>query len=340
MRPLLVAAFAAATALAAPTYQLDTSFNPLKGTTVERITAAAVVEGNVVVVQRGTAVPFMLAFDHAGAPVNAWGAPPTITSPHGVEAATLGNVDVLWVADIANYTVKAFTPSGQLLGVLGTPGKAGNGTGAGLQFSAPADIAVDPLTGALYVSDGDGGSNNRVAGGMTLGNGYTPAFVVGGEGGAPGQFSSPHSVAWDAVNTAVWVADRGNNRTQVLAGVGHPSAVPGSVLGVWDMGACAGGGQPWGVRVDAARGVVAVADGLTGHLYFFALPTSIDTGAGVHAALGPCVLLQTMPVCPHGSAAAGCTPHEVGLDSDTGEWYLATCGTTGGPTLIQRYTIV
>lgn len=274
----------------------------------------------------------MLQFDHTGDFLSSWGRSPALTSPHGAEAALLGTTPVLWVADIEDFTVKAFTASGTLLGVIGTPGKGGNGNGTGVQFSAPADIAVDPVTGALYVSDGDGGSNNRVTGGMVAGNAYAPAFVVGGAGSGTGQFSSPHSIAWDPVNSLAWVADRGNNRTVALAGLGHPSAAPGTWMGAWDMTSCAQGGQPWGIRVDAPRGTVAVVDGLHGMLYILALPS------GTVGQPGACQLVQAIPVCPAGDPKAGCTPHELAVDRSSGELYVAAVGTTGGPTEILRYT--
>ena len=58
------------------------------------------------------------------------------------------------------HTVKQYTPSGKLLQILGTPGKAGSGVNP-LQFDQPAEIFVH-TSGEIYIVDGDGGMNNRL----------------------------------------------------------------------------------------------------------------------------------------------------------------------------------
>jgi len=317
---------------AAAVYTLDGNFNPTAGVNVTEVTAVAVVGRVAYVVQRGTGAPFVLPYDAvSGAPAGpGWGggSDEDVTSPHGAQAAP-GAGGLVWLTDITNHTVKALVAAtGELRAVVGTPGKAGSGTGAGVQFSAPADVAVDAVTGTVYVSDGDGGSNNRVVAldGATLAS----VLVVGGLGAGDGQFNSPHALAWDAATQAVYVADRGNGRIVALAGAGTPAG-GGAWLGEWNVSACTGvpAAAPWGVRLAPAQGVMLVADGATGYLWALAAPRL----AG--GALAPCALVQTLPVCPAGSPDAGCKPHELAVVDATGDAYLAAVGT---PTFVRRYT--
>lgn len=58
------------------------------------------------------------------------------------------------------HTIKKYNSFGDLVQVLGTPGKKGTGLNP-LQFDNPAELYVDD-TGDMYIVDGDGGLNNRL----------------------------------------------------------------------------------------------------------------------------------------------------------------------------------
>lgn len=58
------------------------------------------------------------------------------------------------------HTIKQYSPSGKLLQVLGSPGKAGSSLSP-LQFDQPAEIFIHS-SGEIYIVDGDGGMNNRL----------------------------------------------------------------------------------------------------------------------------------------------------------------------------------
>lgn len=58
------------------------------------------------------------------------------------------------------HTVKKYSSFGDLVQVLGTPGKKGTGLNP-LQFDNPAELYVED-TGDIYIVDGDGGLNNRL----------------------------------------------------------------------------------------------------------------------------------------------------------------------------------
>jgi DNA-binding beta-propeller fold protein YncE len=325
---LLVAAAAAATscASAATIFTLDPSWPVgIQGLNVSSITATAVTTNSktgaseIHVAQRGTAEPFILVFDSAqGALLRKWGG--NITSPHGMYAQ--GNV--LYVTDVGDATVKVFdADDGLLVGMAGTPGKPGGGVDPP-QFSVPADVAV---TGAGYVlvSDGDGGTNNRV---LELvppasGSNWNVNYGVGGNGTGPGQFQSPHSIAYQAATKQFWVANRGDSRLDAF------DAETGLYVGSWDGPSCFNG-IPWGVRLDEKRGYMLVADGTNGFLYVLGIPPTMK-GAhlrGSQRAFPACTMLQSINV------GASRKPHELAIDAATGDVYLAGVGT---PATIQRY---
>jgi DNA-binding beta-propeller fold protein YncE len=335
-----LSAAAATTARAPPLYTLDAAYpTGLAALNVSQLTAVALVNTStgaleLHVAQRGAANPPFLVLDTAtGALLRTYGAfGTTLESPHGL-ASSFGvgapGPSALWVTDIVNGTVLQLDPaSGAVLTLVGSKGL---GT-APPQFSAPADLAL-ASSGALWVSDGDGGQANRV---LQLpapaARPSAPAATALGHCAAPatnlsaGCFDSPHSLALSARYGHVWVADRGHNRLQVFA------AATGAHLATWEGAPCLGraGAQPWGVRVDEARGRLVVADGgpagnpaggEPGAVYVLA----INGGAGWGPnAVPPCAgaLLATLPVPQQATAK----PHELAVDAVSGDIYLADIG--------------
>ncbi|MFW6150441.1 MAG: peptidyl-alpha-hydroxyglycine alpha-amidating lyase family protein [Chloroflexota bacterium] len=171
---------------------------------------------------------------------------------HGACIASDGSV---WCTDDRRHTVTRFSPSGEVLQVLGMrdqPSDSGYQEkgdwwanllsvrrGAG-PFNRPTGVAVAP-SGEIYVSDGYG--NARV-------HKFAPEGAIllswGEPGSGPGQFLLPHDVALDG-GGRVWVCDRENNRVQIFSPYG-------SYIDQWT-----GFLRPDGVFIDV-EGVVYVAD--------------------------------------------------------------------------------
>lgn len=318
----------------------------LAGLNVSQVTALALVNTSAStlelhVAQRGTALPPFIVLDTTtGGLLRTYGVK-GLKSPHGM--ASTYSVDptsvpsTLWVADIANGTLLSLNPeSGEVYQLVGSKGLGVNPP----QFSAPADIALDAASHSLFCSDGDGGQANRVMKLSTTLPNSRPALVLGcgNTSAAPGCFSSPHSTAFSPTWGHLWVADRGHNRLQVFNGA------TGALLGVWSAeDGCFGvpGAQPWGVRVDSARGRLVVADGgpagnpsggEAGAVYVL----GINAGAGwgvntVPACKG--ALLQTLAV-PNQATAK---PHELEVDNASGDIYLADIGV---PPTVVKYKCV
>ena len=143
---------------------------------------------------------------------------------YGFEFAHSVRVDAqdnIWTVDEGTNTVTKFSPEGKFLMVLGrrppavdgalatTPGP--NPPAQKYIFCRPTDVAWDPQ-GNIFVSDGY--CNNRVVkfdkDGRFLAQGGSEK-----SGQEPGQFNLPHGLQVDGQGN-VWVADRTNNRYQVL----------------------------------------------------------------------------------------------------------------------------
>jgi DNA-binding beta-propeller fold protein YncE len=139
--------------------------------------------------------------------------------PHGIDVDGDGNV---WVTDAApvqrtsgpagrgrGHQVVKFSPKGEVLLKLGTPGEPGNDQ---RHFNAPSDVVVAP-NGDVFVADGHGDdTNNRVVKFSRDGK-----FIKtwGHTGYAPGEFRTLHSIAIDGQGR-LFVADRSNNRLQLF----------------------------------------------------------------------------------------------------------------------------
>ncbi|HJN45566.1 MAG: hypothetical protein CL477_15535 [Acidobacteria bacterium] len=136
--------------------------------------------------------------------------------PHGIDVAPDGNV---WVTDAVGeartpegtrgHQVIKFSPTGEVLMTLGTPGKAGGGRSS---FNAPADVVVAD-NGDIFVADGHANNtNNRV---VKFSSDGTYMKEWGKSGYAPGEFRTLHAIAMDAEGK-IYVGDRSNNRIQIF----------------------------------------------------------------------------------------------------------------------------
>lgn len=138
--------------------------------------------------------------------IRAWG-DDSIETAHHIKIDQQGNV---WIADIGLHVVRQFSPGGELLKTLGTPGEAGADE---THLNKPTDMAITP-GGDVFVSDGY--RNNRVVHFDASGE-FVKAW--GSLGVGPEQFSLPHAIAVDSKGR-LYVADRNNVRVQVYSQAG------------------------------------------------------------------------------------------------------------------------
>ncbi len=189
----------------------------------------------------------IIKFDLQGNVVESFGGGMFIW-PHGIDVDPDGNV---WVTDAVSsaripagdrrgHRVVKFSPRGDVLLSLGTPGVAGSGP---YEFNSPSDVIV-AQDGSVFIADGHTESgNNRVV--KYDRNGQ---FVLswGKTGYGPGEFRTLHAIDIDP-RGRVFVGDRSNNRIQIFD-------QQGTHLATWTQY-----GRPSGIAFDG-NGRIFVAD--------------------------------------------------------------------------------
>ena len=121
-------------------------------------------------------------YDQEGKFLRTWGRG-VLQTAHHMKIGPDGNV---WISDIGRHVVEAYTPAGERLLTLGTPGKEGCDE---THLNKPTDMAITP-SGDVFISDGYG--NNRIVHYNKEGK-FVKAW--GEIGLKPGQFSVPHAIA-------------------------------------------------------------------------------------------------------------------------------------------------
>ncbi len=141
--------------------------------------------------------------------------------PHGLHVDAEGNV---WATDsqgneagTKGHQVIKFSPDGEELLRLGTPGQPGSGPG---QLNEPCDVITAP-NGDIFVADGHSGQSPDPPPGATgriLKFDREGNFITswGELGFRPGQFRTPHALEFDSEGR-LYVADRGNHRIQIFS---------------------------------------------------------------------------------------------------------------------------
>ena len=182
-------------------------------------------------------------------------------APFGLTIDGAGN---LYVAELANNSIRKITPDGMVTTLAGLAGSAGSadGTGIDAQFRNPWGVAVDEA-GNVYVADASNFTIRKItpAGKVTV-----LAGAAGSLGSADGpakeaRFWEPRGVAVDKAGN-VYVSDSGNHTIRRISTAGIVTTLagsagnPGNVDGV---GSDARFASPQGLAV-AGDGTIYVAD--------------------------------------------------------------------------------
>ena len=153
--------------------------------------------------------------------------------PHGMDVDRAGNV---WIADAVSaanlgdnptasgrgHTVIKFSPEGEVLLTLGTPGEAGDPP---THLTQPSDVQIAP-DGSIFVAEAHGAQFLDADSAADAGPpriGRVSKFAADGTfikswgswGYGDGEFRGPHSFAMDSQGR-LFVADRGNRRIQIF----------------------------------------------------------------------------------------------------------------------------
>ena len=211
----------------------------------------------------GSDLPVVHKIDASGNVVKSFGGG-ILNWPHGIHIDPDGNI---WVTDARAATPEElekfpdakgkghaaykFSPDGELLMTLGTPGVAGDPPE---YLNEPCDVTVAP-NGDILVAEGHSGqSANPRPDTVSRISRFTKdgefIKVIGKRGTGPGEFKTPHALLWDSRGRLL-VADRGNNRIQFLD-------QDGNYLAAWYQFS-----RPSGLFIDA-NDMLYVADGESG----------------------------------------------------------------------------
>jgi sugar lactone lactonase YvrE len=216
---------------------------------------------------KSIASPPAIEFDPDGNVVNGWGDTLLVASgdnagknavlPNGIHGCFVDYQDNVWIAGNGDGVVQKYSHDGStLLLQIGTKFLCDDGTAAGgacgnvgleghskTLLNDPADVAVDPSNGDIYIADGYG--NHRVVVFDKSGN-YLRQ--MGGVGTGLGQFTAgdgghPHCVVLGK-DGLVYACDRGQDRINVYQKNGTPvkeipiipgTAALGTAGSAWDV---------------------------------------------------------------------------------------------------------
>jgi hypothetical protein len=244
--------------------------------------------------------PPVIEYDRSGNVVNAWGNP--VILPNSIHGCFVDYQDNVWIAGNGDGIVQKYTHDGSLLLQIGTKGVCDGPNGAcgspGLNSSTtllnqPADIAVDPTNGDIYIADGYG--NHRIAVFNSAGQ-----FLRqwGSAGSGDGQFAlgdggHPHCVALGK-DGLVYACDRGQDRIQVfdksgklvkiipvIPGTGTPGI--GTAGSAWDVDFSSDRRQELMFEADGGNEIVWIFDRLAA---FAGRALTAMPGQGILAGFG------------------------------------------------------
>jgi len=171
-------------------------------------------DGTVYLLTRNTSNP-VIVLTPDGEFIRTFGAGTFTARTHAILAAPDGFV---YCVDDGAHTVTRWTPEGELLLTIGTPGTA-SPKFSGEPFNRPTDVVV-AADGSLFISDGYG--NARI-------HHYSPdgehLAAWGSPGIDPGQFMVPHNLGISGHH--LYVADREAHRVQVFS-------TDGTLVEVWN----------------------------------------------------------------------------------------------------------
>jgi DNA-binding beta-propeller fold protein YncE len=147
---------------------------------------------------------FRIMQDPYGNTVTGW-AGSRYKRPHAI---AIDHEDNIWLVDDVGCRIIKHDRSGRVLMTIGSGTPAPRQSGK--PFNKPTDVAISPVNGDIFISDGYG--NSRVHRYDRRGR---HILSWGEPGTAPGQFSLPHNIAMFGDDKVI-VCDRENHRVQVF----------------------------------------------------------------------------------------------------------------------------
>ncbi len=146
-----------------------------------------------------------MKFDPSGKLLKSFGAG-MFSFPHDLVIDRAGDI---WIVDGHSHQVFKLNTEGKVLMTLGKAGVPGDGIDT---FNQPSAVAIAP-NGDIFVADGHGGNSNARVVKFDKNGKFLKTW--GKKGTAPGEFDTPHALAFDSKGR-LFVGDRANNRIQIF----------------------------------------------------------------------------------------------------------------------------
>lgn len=185
------------------------------------------------------------------------------SSPRAIAVDASGN---FYVADTGNHVIRKITPDGHVSTLAGAPGVVGyaDGTGSDARFRFPMGVAIDPVSGAIFVSDKDNHVIRRITpeGVVTTFAGTAGVSGTTNATGSAARFTFPRGIVFDATGN-LYVADTGNH---VIRRITQGAIVTTHAGSMRSSGSSDGFGtqarfnRPYEVALDPSTGNLFVGD--------------------------------------------------------------------------------
>ncbi|XP_019638258.1 PREDICTED: NHL repeat-containing protein 2-like [Branchiostoma belcheri] len=175
----------------------------------------------------------------------------------------------MFVADTDNHVIREMSmPDAVVRTVAGAPKKKGlvNGRGSAARFYHPTQMAYDPYTDILYVTD----HYNHAIRSIKL-QGYDVGILAGSLKGEPGfkdgkgtdaRLNNPEGIAFDTTHRVLYVAEFENNCIRMITPAGIVKTLAGGPTAGYKDGTGAGARffHPTGLTLDPTNKVIYVTD--------------------------------------------------------------------------------
>ena len=151
-------------------------------------------------------------------------------TPIDVDSDSQGN---LYIADYSNRVIRKISPNGEVTLFAGMPGQSGylNGSSASAMFSSPRGIAVNKVTGDVYVADDRNYVIRKISNGEVTLFAGTPN-ISGFFDGIPGtgRFRGISNLRFDSLGT-LYATDYVSNAIRKIDSTGTITTLVGGQLG-------------------------------------------------------------------------------------------------------------
>ncbi|HKR65875.1 MAG TPA: hypothetical protein VJZ00_19245 [Thermoanaerobaculia bacterium] len=224
-----------------------------------------------------------------GGYVDGFGTIARFAAPRAIASDPAGN---LYVADTSNHVIRKVSTAGEVTTLAGVANAEGfsDGTGAAARFRFPSGIAIDPVTGLIYLADKDNHAIRRITpdGVVTTIAGLGGTSGTANGTGTAARFTFPRGLTVDGSGN-IYVADASNSVIRKITPGGEVTTFAGimRVAGSNDgFPGQATFSAPYDIALDPTSGNFYVSDGSNSTIRKVTPEGRVTTVAGNASASG------------------------------------------------------